>query len=63
MSRNELDKLLRISGMAKWQLAAALGVSEPTLYRWLRTGLSDEQKTRALRAVREFIREDDDGED
>lgn len=54
MTGKEIDKLLRISGMAKWQLASAIGVSEPTLYRWLRHELPADKKERLLTAIRDF---------
>ena len=34
-----------------WEVAAELGISEPTLTRWLRKPLSDEREARFVAAV------------
>ena len=38
----------RAAGVPLWKVARALGVSEPTLYRWLRAPLSGEERARIL---------------
>ena len=51
MINREIREAMRIAGMTRWQLADAAGVSEPTLYRWLRHELSDEKRQRLLAAI------------
>lgn len=37
-----------------WQIAAHLGISEPTMTRWLRSTLSPERKNAILKAIDEI---------
>lgn len=41
----------RIAGVPLWKVAAEIGVSEPTLTRWLRVPLSQEKETRIMAAI------------
>ena len=41
----------RAAGVPLWKLAAALGVSEPTITRWLRFPLPEEKERRLLAAI------------
>lgn len=38
-------------GVKHWQIAAHLGVSEPTIMRWLRFPLSEEKEKAILEAI------------
>ena len=40
------------AGVYLWQIAAAIGVSEPTFNRWLRTEMSTDKKTCVKSAIR-----------
>lgn len=53
MSReNEsVRRAARIAGVPLWKIAAKIGVSEPTLTRWLRVPLSQEREARVMAAI------------
>ena len=40
-----------------WQIAQYLGISEPTIMRWLRTPLTEERETRILDAIENLAKE------
>lgn len=44
-------------GVKLWQIAAHLGISEPTITRWLRSALSPEKENEILRAIDEIAEE------
>lgn len=44
------------SGVRLWQIAAHLGVSEPTITRWMRFPLSAEKESKILTAINELSR-------
>lgn len=39
-----------------WQIALHLGISEPTMTRWMRSPLSPERETQILAAIREIAK-------
>ncbi len=41
----------RASGVPLWRVAAAIGVSEPTLTRWLRVPLPEDKERRIMAAI------------
>lgn len=45
---------LRIANMPLWALADALGVSEPTITRWMRHELSKERRQQVMDAIKEW---------
>ena len=47
----------RSAGVPLWKVAAAIGVSEPTLTRWLRFPLTEEREQRIMAAIRELSQE------
>lgn len=47
----------RASGVPLWKVAAAIGVSEPTLTRWLRVPLSEDKENRIMTAISTLARE------
>ena len=44
-------KAARIAGIPLWRVAAAVGVSEPTLTRWMRFPLSEERERKIMAAI------------
>lgn len=44
-------------GVKHWQIAAYLGISEPTIMRWLRIPLSPEREKAILEAIEEIEKE------
>ncbi len=47
----------RSAGTPLWKIAAAIGVSEPTLTRWLRFPLPEEKEQRILGIIAELAKE------
>lgn len=47
----------RVAGVTLWKIAAELGVSEPTFYRWLRFPLSGEKHERIMEAIKKIEKE------
>lgn len=45
------------AGIPLWKVAAATGVSEPTLTRWLRFPLSEEKERRIMEAIANLSKE------
>lgn len=39
------------SGVYLWQIAAAIGVSEPTFLRWMRVEMPENEKKRIFKAI------------
>lgn len=52
MSGSEIKAEAKKHGVYLWQVAKAAGISEPTLTRWLRGELTQEQKEMLLTAIR-----------
>lgn len=52
MRENEhIRKAARMAGIPLWKVAAAIGVSDPTLTRWMRFPLPKEKETLILKAI------------
>ncbi len=51
MVRDEILKILHEINMPQWKLADAVGISEPTLTRWLRYPLEGERLKRVQIAL------------
>lgn len=50
------EEVLR-NGLRYYQVAAAMGISENTFFRWLRSDLPPEKEGRVLQAIDELVRE------
>ena len=61
MKRNEdMRRAMRRAEVFTWQVAEKLGVSEPTVYRWLRDKeMSTEKRARFFRAIEEAQKENE----
>lgn len=44
-------------GVKHWQIAERLGISEPTIMRWLRVPLSPEREKMIVKAIEEIAKE------
>lgn len=51
-ANNDVRTAAKNAGIALWMLAAYIGVSEPTITRWMRFELSDEVKKKMFMAIR-----------
>lgn len=52
MKENQVvRRAARAAGVPLWRVAKAIGVSEPTLTRWLRVPLSEDKEQRVMAAI------------
>lgn len=52
MKENQnVRRAARVAGVPLWRVAAAIGVSEPTLIRWLRVPLPEDKEQRVMAAI------------
>lgn len=52
MRENEhIRKAARVAGVPLWKVAAAIGVSEPTLIRWMRFPLPAEKEAHIMETI------------
>lgn len=47
----------KMRGVKHWQIADHLGISEPTIVRWLRTPLPEEKEKAVMTAIEEIAKE------
>lgn len=57
MANETIKKVARDAGVYQWQIAARLGISEPTLTRWLRFPLPAEKERKIEEAIRVLAKE------
>lgn len=57
MQNENIRKAAKTAGVHLWEIAAKLGISEPTLTRWLRFPLSVEKECKVLDAIAELRQE------
>lgn len=50
-------EVAKSKGVKHWQIAEHLGISEPTIMRWLRTPLSVEKEKNIMKAIEEIAKE------
>lgn len=55
MSGDEFRKIVRTNGLFLWQVAYEVGISEPTLTRWLRKDLTGDRLKRLMAAVERLL--------
>lgn len=53
-ANNEIREKARTAGVKHWQIANAMGVSEQTLVRWLRTPLDECKRQRIIAAIEQL---------
>lgn len=51
MENEAIRKAARIAGVPLWKIAYEVGISEPTITRWLRRPLSPEREAMLLAAI------------
>lgn len=52
MKENQsVRRAARVAGVPLWRVATAIGVSEPTLTRWLRVPLPEDKERRIMTAI------------
>ena len=52
-----IRRAARIVGVPLWAVAATMGISEPTLLRWLRFPLSPEREQQVMAAIDRIAQE------
>ena len=57
---DKIRRKARGEGVSLWEVAVFLGISEPTITRWLRTPLSPEKENRIMEAISTLSREQED---
>lgn len=57
MENKTVRRAARAAGVPLWRVAAAVGVSEPTLTRWLRVPLPADKEQRVMAAISELAKE------
>ena len=58
MKNNQtIRDIAKKKGVKHWQIAEYLGISEPTIVRWLRVDLSPERKEAILNAIEAISKE------
>lgn len=55
----QIRRAARVAGVPLWAVAASIGISEPTLMRWLRFPLSLEREVKILAAIDDLAKEAD----
>ena len=58
----EIRSAMQEAGLYQWEVAFALGISEMTLMRWLRTPMTDKQKEQVLAAIAQLTGAEKGGE-
>ena len=57
MANKDIRKAARIADIPIWKIAMVLGISEPTIFRWLRTELPDDKKAAVMAAIDKLSKE------
>lgn len=58
----EIRAAMQEAGLYQWEVAFALGISEMTLARWLRTPMTEKQKEQVLAAIAQLTSAEEGGE-
>ena len=56
-TNEEVRRAARVADVPLWQIAAKIGVSQPTMTRWLRFPLPTDKEERIMRAIQELALE------
>lgn len=56
-ANQKIRDLAKKHNVKHWQIAECLGISEPTIMRWLRVPLSPEREQAILAAIEEIAKE------
>lgn len=56
-ANQKVRELAQKTGVKHWQIAEHLGISEPTIMRWLRVPLSEDREKAIMTAIMELAKE------
>ena len=56
-TNEEVRRAARVADVPLWQIAAKIGVSQPTMTRWLRFPLPTDKEERIMQAIQELVLE------
>ena len=54
MENMQLRFLLKMKGIPLWKVCTVIGISEPTMTRWLRVPLSEERYDKIMKAIQQI---------
>ena len=57
MENRKIRVAARVAGVPFWKIARKVGISEPTLTRWLRVPLDAEREAQIMAAIDELAKE------
>ena len=60
-TNEEVRRAARVADVPLWQIAAKIGVSQPTMTRWLRFPLPADKEKRIMQAIKELALEQEVG--
>jgi uncharacterized protein YjcR len=55
MANIEIRNQMLLNRIPQWKLAEKIGISENTVYRWLRTDMDSKHKTIVMNAINDLI--------
>ncbi|GLB47393.1 hypothetical protein WR164_13720 [Philodulcilactobacillus myokoensis] len=55
MANKELRDKMLIDRLPHWKVADQIGISEPTIYRWLRVEMDDQHKKIVSKAIHDLM--------
>jgi transposase-like protein len=55
MANIEIRNQMLLNRIPQWKLAEKIGISENTVYRWLRTDMDNKHKTIVMNAINDLI--------
>ena len=63
MPNSQIRGFLKMKGIPLWKIAEVIGISEPTITRWMRKPLSQEHYDKIMKAVSKIEGGEDHDED
>lgn len=56
-ANQKIRRAARVADVPLWRIAAQIGVSEPTLFRWLRQPLPEDKERAIMEAIKKLEQE------
>lgn len=57
LPNNDIRKAALLADVRHWEICEVLGISEPTLTRWLRSELTEDKRNRIFAAIDSIAKE------